>query len=215
MSIRILLADDHAVVRAGLRHLLDSEPDMDIVADTGDGRTAVRLVRDLKPDVAILDIGMPDMNGIEATREIRRETTPTRVICLSMHRERELVDAALLAGVAGYVLKDDTAKSLAEAVRTVAGGGMFVSPAVSGDILRNYARGNAAKPGGAFATLTSREREVLQLIAEGRSSKEVAAKLHLSEKTVGAHREHIMAKLGLRNAVELTRYALREGITHL
>ena len=216
MKIRIVLADDHAIVREGLKSMLQSEPDMEVVGDVGDGRTAVKLVGEKKPDIVVMDISMPDMNGIEATQQIVSKNKNTKVICLSMHQERKFVGAMLQAGAAGYVLKNDVAKELTEAIRKVVSGGVYLSPAVAGDVVKHYVRNNATRPDkGAFVELSQREREVLQLIAEGYSSKEIASKLDLSEKTVASHREHVMDKLGIHNVAELTRYALREGLSQL
>ena len=214
MKIHVLLADDHTIVREGLRSLLERETDIEVVADVEDGRAAVRAVSETRPDVVIMDVSMPDMNGIEATRQITSAAPKTKVICLSMHRERKFVGAMLRAGASGYVLKNDVARELTEAIRRVMSGGTYLSPAIAGDVVRHYVRGRPPEKG-AFADLSEREREVLQLIAEGLSTKEVAAKLYVSEKTVAAHREHIMAKLNLHTVVDLTRYALREGLSEL
>lgn len=214
MTIRILLADDHTIVRKGLLSLLEREPDIDVIADVEDGRAAVKTVSQMKPDIVIMDISMPGLNGIEATRQIMSEAPTTRVICLSMHGERKFVGAMLRAGASGYVLKNDVTKELTEAIRRVLSGRTYLSPSLAGDIVRHYVRERPPEKG-VFAELSEREREVLQLIAEGRSTKEAAAVLGLSEKTVAAHREHIMAKLNLHTVVELTRYALREGLSEL
>lgn len=214
MSIRVLLADDHAIVREGLRSMLEREPGVEIVADVGDGRTAVKTALQVKPDLVIMDISMPDLNGIEATRQITTELKRTKVICLSMHREKKFVGAMLRAGASGYVLKNDVTKELTDAVRKVMSGGLYLSPVMAADVVKEFVRGRPPEKG-AFADLSEREREVLQLIAEGSSTKDIATRLHLSEKTVAAHREHIMAKLDLHSVVDLTRYALREGIAHL
>jgi len=210
-----MLVDDHAVIRAGLKSLLSREPGMEIVGDTGDGRQAVKLAQQLTPDIVVMDIGMPELNGIEAAHQITTAQVKTKVVFLSMHREKSFVDGALRAGASGYVLKDDAPKVLAEAIRMVAGGGTYISPAVASDIFRSYAQGQAVASKGVFADLSGRELEVLQLVAEGKSTKEIAAKLHVSAKTVAAHREHIMAKLNLHSAVDLVRYALRQGLCQL
>lgn len=214
MKIHVLLADDHAIVREGLRSLLEREPDIEVVAEVEDGRAAVNAASKKRPDVVVMDISMPDLNGIEATRQITSASRKTKVICLSMHHERKFVGAMLRAGASGYVLKNDVAREITEAIRRVMSGGTYLSPVVAGDVVRHYVRGRPPEKG-AFADLSEREREVLQLIAEGLSTKEAAAKLQLSEKTIAAHREHIMDKLNLHSVVDLTRYALREGISEL
>jgi len=215
MSIRILLADDHTIVREGLKGMLEREPDMKVIADVGDGRTAVKMALQEKPDVVVMDISMPDLNGIEATSQIIAELKKIKVICLSMHREKKFVGAMLRAGASGYVIKNDVTRELIGAIRKVMSGDMYLSPAIAGDVVNQFVRGRSTQAKGAFTELSEREREVLQLIAEGLSTKEIAPKLGVSEKTVAAHREHIMEKLGLHNVVELTRYALREGISQL
>ncbi|MEW6745892.1 MAG: response regulator transcription factor [Planctomycetota bacterium] len=213
--IRILLADDHEILREGLRSLLEKQPDMEVVADVGDGRTAIRQARELQPDVIVMDIGMPDLNGIEATRLISAEGSHCRVICLSVHRERRLVTAMLQAGASGYLLKTTAAKELVDAVRAVAAGQAYLSPSIAQDVVQHHVRAMASNGAGAFSTLSEREREVLQLIAEGYQSKEIAERLHVSPKTVLAHRESLMKKLKLDSTVALARYALREGIAEL
>lgn len=215
MKIRIIVVDDHTIMRDGLKSMLSRESDMEVVADTGDGRSAIDLARQLKPAVVLLDISMPEMNGIEAARRILSASRTTKVICLSMHSESRFVKAMLEAGAKGYVLKDDVTKELIEAIRRVALGGVYLSPAVAGGIVSNLATESKARSRHVFEKLSDREREVLQLIAEGYSTKEAASRLNVSEKTVSAHREHIMAKLGIHNVVDLTRYALKEGITEL
>jgi two-component system, NarL family, response regulator LiaR len=215
MTIRILLADDHAIVREGLRGMLEREPDMKVIADVSNGRMAVETANQEKPDLVVMDVSMPDLNGIEATRQIISKSNRTKVICLSMHHETKFVSAMLRAGAMGYVLKNDVTKELINAIRGVMSGDTYLSPAITGDIVKKYIQRRPSSEKGAFTDLSEREREVLQLIAEGLSTKEIASKLDLSEKTVAAHREHIMAKLGFHNVVELTRYALREGISEL
>jgi DNA-binding NarL/FixJ family response regulator len=215
MSIKVILVEDHAIVREGLRSLLERERDITVVGEASDGRTGVKLAKEQRPDIVIMDIGLPDLNGIEATRQIKTEVPTCKVICLSMHREKKLVGAMLDAGSTGYVLKNDVCKELVGAVRSVHAGGTHLSPTVAGDVVRHYVRDQRDVTEDAFTILSPREREVMQLIAEGLSSKQIAGKLTLSEKTIAAHREHIMAKLKLHNAAELTRYAIREGIAQL
>ena len=215
MATRILLVDDHPVVRAGLRRILAAEADLRIVGEAGEGCSAVKMAKELKPDVVVMDVCMPEMNGIAATRLITDASSSVKVLCLSMHNEENVVDAVLHAGASGYILKDEAPKTLVEAVRTVARGDVYLSPVVTKKIIRNYAHGGEASAQGAHAALSARELEVLRLIAEGCCTKEIGARLEVSEKTVAVHREHIMQKLKLRNVVELTRYALRTGIARL
>lgn len=213
MSIRIILADDHQIIREGVRALLAGLPGMDVIAEAGNGRTAVSLALKLKPDVVIMDIGMPDLNGMEATSQIRVQAPGVHVIALSMHRDVRFVSEMLRAGASGYLLKESAFEELARAIQTVTRDEIYLSPSISGTVVRDYlSRFGDARPSGA-AALTPREREVLQLIAEGHCSKEIAYRLHISLKTVDTHRQQIMGKLGLRSVAELTKYALREGLT--
>ncbi len=215
MSLRILIADDHTLLREGLRNLLSREAGMEVVADVENGRAAVKRAIELRPDVVVLDVDMPDLNGIEAARQLARDLPKTRVLCLSMHNSAKFVDAMLDAGALGYALKTEAAGILVKAIRIVAAGETYLSPAINTDLVKRYIHRKPAARSEAFSLLSEREREVLQLIAEGSSSKEIAAKLCVSEKTVATHREHIMAKLDLHDVVALTRYAIREGIASL
>ena len=210
--IRILLADDHAIVREGLSALLAYEPDMTVVGHAADGRRAVALAGELTPDVVVMDIGLPELNGIDATRQIAREQPRVKVLCLSMHSEKRIVRAVLEAGAAGYLVKNCASRELAEAIRTVAAGRTYLSPAIAGEVVQELLRQRPARRGGAYGELSEREREVLQLIAEGHSTKEIAAQVQRSEKTVAAHRVHILAKLHLQGVADLTRYAVREAL---
>lgn len=211
--IRVLVADDHQMFREGLAGLLSAEPDFRVVAQAGDGREAVRLISELRPDVAIVDVTMPEMNGIETARRIRDEHPGTRVVALSMHAESRFVTEMFQAGASGYVLKMCDFDELAGAVRTVAAGGSHVSSQVAGEVIRSLAGlvPETSDAGG----LSEREREVLQLLAEGKSSKECAQVLHVSVKTIDSHRRQIMQKLGLGSVAELTKYAIRSGLTSL
>jgi DNA-binding NarL/FixJ family response regulator len=213
VSIRVLLADDHAIVREGLRALIDKQPDMEIVGEARDGREAIRMAREQVPDVAILDVSMPGLNGVEATRRITRELPDIKVLGLSMHTERQFVGAVIDAGASGYLVKDCALEELIRAVRCVVNGQVYLSPSVAGVVVEGYrAKGHGES---AFSALSLREREVLQLIAEGLSTKEIAGHLNVSAKTVGTHREHIMTKLEIRSIAGLTKYAIREGVTSI
>jgi DNA-binding NarL/FixJ family response regulator len=215
MKIRIILADDHRIIRDGIRVLLGGLDGMEVIADVGDGRTAVKLAAELKPDVIVMDIGMPDLNGMEATRQIKAQAPGVQVIALSMHRDVRFVSEMLRAGASGYLLKESAFEELARAIQAVTRHETYLSPGISGVIVQDYvSRLGEARPPGSVA-LTPREREVLQLISEGHSSKEIAFRLHVSLKTVETHRHQIMNKLGLRSVAELTKYALREGLTAL
>lgn len=207
-KILILLADDHAVVRQGFRYILNAQADMEVVGEAGDGNEAVRAAKELEPNVVIMDVAMPGLNGIEATRRICDSLPHTRVLALSMHKDSVYVREILRAGARGYLLKDAIDKDLVFAVRTVARGEGYISPAVSDAVLNDYRR-HVSNP---IDLLSSREREVLQLLAEGKTNKEVAASLNLSVHTVDAHRGRIMEKLNLHSIGELVRFAMREGL---
>lgn len=210
---RILLADDHQLMRSGLRLLIEQQPDLTVVGEAANGREAVALAKTLRPDVAVMDISMPNLNGIEAAHQIKQSHAEIAVIVLSMHSDESYVLRALRAGAKGYLLKDSAESDLIEAVRAVARGKSFFSPAVSKVLLDDYMR--KLKHSGAedaYDLLTPREREILQLVAEGKSNKEVANLLHLSVYTVETHRSNIMQKLNLKGVPELTLYAVRKGI---
>jgi DNA-binding NarL/FixJ family response regulator len=215
MPIRVLLADDHNIVREGFRSLIDAESDMEVAGEAGDGREAVSLARRLKPDVIVMDVRMPELNGVEATRQIVTEMSSIRVIGLSMHLERHFVSEMLKAGASGYLLKDCPSQELITAIRTVVKDQIFLSPAVAGQVVEDYVVRPVAAGPSAFSQLSDREREVLQLIAEGRTMRDVAAQLHLSVNTVHTHRKHIMEKLDIHSVAGLTKYAIREGLTEL
>ena len=206
--IRILLADDHAVVRHGFRMMLDAQPDMEIVGEAGNGRDAVQLAEELKPDVVVMDVAMPELNGIEATRRLAASTPHTRVVALSMHKDSVYVREILRAGARGYLLKDSPPGDLLSAVRSVASGQSYLSPAVSNAVLDDYRR-HVTNP---IDLLTTREREVLQMLAEGKTNKEIAGVLNLSVYTVDAHRGRIMEKLNLHSINDLVRFAVRNGL---
>jgi two-component system response regulator NreC len=206
--IRILLADDHALVRHGFRMILAAQPDMEIAGEAGNGREAVELAQKLKPDVVVMDVTMPELNGIEATRRLIELSPRTRVLALSMHKDAVYVREILRAGARGYLLKDSADSDLLAAVRAVAKGEGYLSPGVSDAVLSDYRR-HVTDP---LDLLTSREREVLQLIAEGKTNKEIATSLGLSVYTVEAHRGRLMEKLNLHSTGELVRFAVRSGL---
>ena len=215
MATRILLADDHTVIRQGLRALLEKYPQFDVVGEAEDGRKAMELVEKLKPDVVIMDISMPYLNGIDATRKIVNSVAGTKVIALSMHSGRRFVVQMLKAGAAGYILKECLFDTLLEAIQTVLKGGIFLGPKVEGEVIQDYIKCISPGYSQKEATLTPREREVLQLLAEGNSTKQIALHLHVSGKTIESSRRHIMEKLQIHSIAELTKYAVREGITPL
>jgi DNA-binding NarL/FixJ family response regulator len=206
--IRILLADDHAVVRQGFKMILAEQPDMEIAGEAANGREAVELAEKIKPDVVVMDVAMPELNGIEATRRLAASAPHTRVLALSMHKDSVYVREILRAGARGYLLKDSPAQDMLAAVRAVAGGEGYISPAVSSAVLDDY-RKHVTNP---IDLLTGREREVLQMLAEGKTNKEIATVLKLSVYTVDAHRGRIMEKLNVHSINELVRFAVRNGL---
>lgn len=216
MGIRIVLADDHRILREGLATLLAQQPDFEVVGQAGDGAELVRLVRKLQPDVAVTDLSMAGLNGLEAIRRIRAEDPGVKLLCLSMHVESRMVLAVLDAGASGYVIKDSSFDDLGAAVRQVAAGQVFLSPQLVGVVVqacRSRQAGQAPEDGG--AALTPREREMVQLFSEGHSTNDIAERLYVSAKTVATHRQHILQKLRIGSIAELTRYALREGLSSM
>ena len=211
--IRVLLADDHKLIRAGLRLVVDQQPDLSVVGEADDGRQAVDLAKTLKPDVVVMDIGMPNLNGIEAARQIREIRPDAAVVMLSMHSDEGYVLRALGAGARAYLLKDSATTDLVQAIHAVVEGKSFFSPAVSKVLLQDYMR-KLQRSGAedSYDLLSPREREVLQLVAEGKSNKEIASLLNLSVYTVETHRAKIMQKLNLKGVPELILYAVRKGI---
>lgn len=213
MPIKILIADDHEILREGIRRMIDKEPDMEVVGEAEDGRSAVKLSKKLAPDIVPMDITMPDLNGMDATRKIVSETPGVKVLALSMHQDRKYVTGMLEAGATGYLIKGCKFEELATAIRSVARKNVYLSPRIADMVLQGYLGKSPKK----FAepVLSSREREVLQLLAEGHSVKETAFKLGVSAKTVETHRRHIMEKLQISNSSEIVKYALREGLITL
>lgn len=215
MSVKIILADDHRIMREGLRALLEKQPGMEVIAEAEDGRTTVDLAHDLKPDVVVIDISMPDLNGIDATRQIISASPRIKVIALSMHSDRKFVREMLAAGASGYLLKDSAFEELGAALAAVINNQTYLSPKIADTVVRDYLGKIDTTESKTSPTLTHREREVLQLLAEGRTTKEIASKLCVSIKTIETHRKQIMEKVGLKSVAELTKYAIREGLTSL
>jgi two-component system response regulator NreC len=213
--IKILLADDHQIVRHGLRTLLSSEADVEIIGEADNGRTVVKLAQELSPDVVIMDISMPDLNGIEATRQIITSDSQTKVIALSMHSDSLFVLNMFKAGASGYLLKDCALEELVKAVRTVMNRKIYLSPGISDIVIKDFVIGYSPSEtsSSAYSILTAREREVLQLMAEGKTTNQIAENLCVSIKTVEAHRKQMMNKLDI--VAELTKYAIRQGLTSL
>lgn len=212
METRIVLADDHRMVREALRRLIENRPDLRVVAEASDGREAVEAVRKHRPDIAVIDLWMPELSGAEATRRIVDEELGTRVIILTMHEDWSRVRDALQSGASGYVVKSAAADQLLEAIDVVRQGRSYVSPAISHHVLRAVRNPGSEHGASPVESLSRREREVLQLVAEGLSAKEIAVRLGLSVKTAEAHRGNLMAKLGIRRTSMLVRFAIREGI---
>ncbi len=216
MNITIFVADDHAVVRDGLRFLLEAQDDLRVIGDAADGRSAVQLVERLRPNVAIVDIAMPGLNGIEATRQICESCTDVKVIILSMHSANEHVFRALQAGAVGYLLKESAGVEVVNAVRAVHRGHRYLSQKISDQVIEDYARQRGAtRTAGPLDSLTPREREVLQLVVEGKTSAQIAEILSLSRKTVETYRSRLMRKLGIADLPSLVKFAIQHGLTPL
>src|ERR671935_1455510 len=212
MPIRVLIADDHGVVAEGLKHLIEAQADLQVIGIVADGREAVRLSRDSQPDVVVMDLSMPELNGADATRAILERDPKCRVIVLSMYAEREYVRRALKAGATGYVVKRSAAKELVDAIRAVHAGQRYLSPRVADVVIDDYAADERDDP---LARLSAREREVLQLLAEGKTGAEIAQRLALSPKTVETYRARLVEKLGIRDVAGLVRFAIQHGIVSL
>ena len=210
-TLRVLLAEDHRMVREGLKALVNAQPDMEVVGEASSGRLAVQLARELKPDVIVMDISMPDLNGLKATEQIKQLCPQVRVLTLTRHTDAGFIQQLFAAGASGYLLKQSAAEELVRAIRAVAAGGNFLDPQITGKVIGGYlshqARGGDEPPG----DISEREAEVLRLIAWGHSNKEIAARLQISVKTVEAHKANTMKKLGLTSRIDIVRYALLQG----
>ncbi len=215
MKVKVLLADDHKIFRDGLRTLIEKETGMEVIAEAENGRKAIKLAEKMAPNVIIMDVSMPDMNGIEATRKIVSAMPDTKVIALSMHSDRRFVLGMLEAGASGYLLKDCAFNELAAAIRQVTTGNTYLSPRIADVVVKGYLNKGGESSSDNRSLLTSREREILQLIAEGLSTKEIAAHVYLSIKTVETHRRNIMEKLDMYSIAEITKHAIREGLVTL
>jgi two-component system response regulator NreC len=215
-EIRVLLAEDHTIVRKGLRSLLDAEATITVVGEAENGRQAIDQVESLLPDVVVMDIAMPGLNGLEATRQIRKRFPEVQVLILTVHTDQEYVLQILRAGASGYLVKQAAPTDLVQAIQAAHRGGIFLSPSISRKVIEEYVQqASTSAELDSYETLTDREREVLQLIAEGSSTRQIAELLHISVKTVETHRAHLMDKLELRSTAELTQYAIRKGVISL
>lgn len=215
MDTRIIIADDHQIVRQGLKVLINKEPDMQVVGEAENGSSIVRLAKELAPHVVLMDIKMPDLNGIEATRQILSDLPDVKIIALSMYPDQRFVMNMLRSGARGYVLKDCAFEELALAIRMVMANKTYLCPSVTEVVVKNYVNLDPSPGQSGFAVLTAREREVLRLLTEGRRTSQIAQLLDISVKTVDTHRQQIIHKLGIRSLAELTKYAIREGLTTL
>jgi two-component system response regulator NreC len=213
MKIRILLADDHTILRAGLKMMLNAQPDMEVIGEAQDGRQAIEETQKLRPDIVLMDITMPDLNGIEATRQIKRLVPDVKILMLTMHEHDEYVFQALQAGASGYMLKEAADTELITALHVITSGQFYLSPTaqsvVVGDYLQKVRTGEERD---SYSSLTEREREILKLVAEGFTNNQIAERLVISPKTVDTHRTHIMDKLNMHSRAELIKYAMRRGL---
>jgi DNA-binding NarL/FixJ family response regulator len=215
MKITVIIADDHMIVRDGIRSLLEKQPDIEVVAEADNGRTALKHAQQLSPDVIIMDIGMRELNGIDATRQIIGKLPDVKILALSMYSDKQFIKGMFKAGASGYMLKDSASKELVDAIRIVADSKVYISPSIAGVVTEDYLEHLAEKDASVHSVLTSREVEVLQLLAEGESTKQAASTLGVSTKTIESHRQNIMKKLDIDNIVDLIKYAIREGIISL
>jgi two-component system response regulator NreC len=215
MAKKILIADDHKLMREGLRTLIEKQKGLEVIAEADNGREAVKLVRDLEPEIVIMDIAMPVLNGIEATRQIVSELEKTKVIVLSMHADKRFIIKALKMGASAYLLKDSAFKDLVQAINEVVKDKIFLSPRITDIVIDDYINSKSNEDTSDLYKLSGREREVLQLIAEGKTTKEISSRLYISIKTVETHRKKIMDKLDIHNIADLTKYAIREGMVSL
>ncbi len=212
---KILLADDHIILRQGLRSVLEKEFRLDVIGEANNGREAIELVKKLKPDIVIMDVSMPDMNGVEATRHITTESPQVKVIALSMHTDKQFVYDMLNAGASGYLLKQCAYDEVQHAINTILRNKKYISPDITGVVIQDYVEHKSLNQSKEADHLTSKEREILQMVAEGKSTKEIALVLHVSIPTVETHRRNIMEKLQLHSVADLTKYAIRIGLTTL
>jgi two-component system NarL family response regulator len=215
MSIRILLVDDHQMMRDGLRSILDLEDGLDVVGEAANGYEAFEMAQTLRPDVVVMDIGMKGLNGIDATRQIKAQNPRAQVVALSTYSDESYVLSMLQAGASGYVLKDAAVEEMRRAIRAVADGHHYLSPQIAGSVVASHLRGPSQDGPSPASGLAPRERQILQLLAEGHTSSEIARRLHIATSTVESHRRNIMRKLDLHSVAELTKYAIREGLTSL
>lgn len=213
MSTRVIIADDHTIVRHGLMKLLQQEQDFEVVAEARNGQATVQLARELLPDIVVMDVGMPDLNGIDATQQIMRDNPKVKVLALSMHSGKKFVMAMLKAGASGYLLKDCALEELTNALHTIVAGKTYLSPSITDVVIQNYVHPSGGDDQSVFSVLSQREREVLQLMSEGNTTKQIAMQLHISPKTVEGHRLRLMTKLDIDNVAQLTKYAIQEGLT--
>ena len=213
--MRVLIADDHGIMREGLRCLIEKQPDWEVVGEAEDGQKAVQLAGELLPDIVIMDVAMPNLNGIEATRQIVDKLPSIRILALSMHSSRRFVVDMLKAGVSGYMLKACLFNDLADAIETVMTGEIYLSPRIASIVVDDYVNGMPPEDVSISSILTDREREVIQLLSEGKSTKQIAMQMHLSAKTIDANRRQVMNKLNIHNVAKLTKYAIRNGLTSL
>jgi DNA-binding NarL/FixJ family response regulator len=215
MKTKILLVDDHKILREGICSLIREYDDIEVIGEAADGNTALQMVKQLLPDLVIMDISMPDMNGIDATRMIRNEHPDIKIIALSMHHDKQFVSEIFRAGASGYLIKDSAFDELDHAIRIVMSGKTYINPQIASLVVESLVSQSSTPTTQSFSLLTEREREVLQLIAEGRSTKQIAYDLRVSSKTVESHRRQVMGKLNIRSVAELTKFAIREGLTSI